>query len=71
MNWSGDGAILPVLVQSRNGYSNLASCQPLAHLRNEKGYCTIEWDELPEFAQGLVALLGTGTTHSFLSTRLA
>src|SRR6185295_2935225 len=58
-----NGAIFPVLVQSRTGYSNLCQLLTQAHLRNEKGNCTIEWNELPEFAEGLVALLGTGCTN--------
>src|SRR5213082_1582438 len=52
-----DGAILPVLVQSRTGYTNLCQLLTKAHLRNEKGNCTIAWNELPEFSHGLVALL--------------
>jgi len=51
-----DQAILPVLVQSRTGYENLCQLLTRAHLRNEKGKCTVRWDELPEFADGLVAL---------------
>ena len=51
-----DTTILPVLVQSRAGYENLCQLLTRAHLRNEKGKCSVRWDELPEFAQGLVAL---------------
>src|SRR5689334_24593498 len=57
-----DGGILPVLVQNRTGYSNLCQLLTQAHLRSEKGKCTIEWNELPEFAEGLVALFGAGST---------
>jgi error-prone DNA polymerase len=49
--------ILPVLVQSRAGYENLCQMLTRAHLRNEKGKCSVHWDELPEFANGLVALV--------------
>src|ERR1051325_7040676 len=52
----GHRAILPVLVQSRRGYENLCQLLTRAHLRNEKGKCNVRWDELPEFAEGLVAL---------------
>ena len=52
------GAVLPVLVQSRTGYQNLSQLLTRAHLRNEKGKCSVFWDELPEFADGLVALTG-------------
>jgi error-prone DNA polymerase len=51
-----DQTILPVLVQSRAGYENLCQLLTRAHLRNEKGKCSVRWDELPEFANGLVAL---------------
>ncbi|HET7624427.1 MAG TPA: PHP domain-containing protein, partial [Verrucomicrobiae bacterium] len=51
-----DGTILPVLAQSRRGYENLCWLLTRAHLRNEKGKCSVHWDELPEFAEGLVAL---------------
>jgi error-prone DNA polymerase len=51
-----DQTVLPVLVQSRTGYENLCQLLTRAHLRNEKGKCSVRWDELPEFAQGLVAL---------------
>src|SRR3989449_4528711 len=51
-----DGAILPVLVENRAGYKNLCELLTQAHLRNEKGKCAVQWNELPEFAEGLVAL---------------
>src|ERR1051325_11701620 len=52
----GHQAILPVLVQSRQGYENLCQLLTRAHLRNEKGKCSVRWNELPEFANGWVAL---------------
>jgi error-prone DNA polymerase len=52
-----DGSILPVLVENRTGYKNLCELLTQAHLRSEKGKCAVRWDELPQFAQGLVALL--------------
>src|SRR6266576_5661119 len=51
-----DGGILPVLVENRNGYKNLCELLTHAHLRSEKGKCAIQWDELPQFAEGLIAL---------------
>src|SRR5215472_5913525 len=51
-----DGGILPVLVENRAGYKNLSELLTQAHLRSEKGKCEIEWDELPQFAEGLVGL---------------
>src|SRR6185312_15408522 len=54
-----DGSILPVLVENRTGYKNLCELLTQAHLRSEKGKCAVRWDELPEFAQGLVAFLGS------------
>ncbi len=54
-----DGSVLPVLVESRTGYANLCGLLTRAHLRSEKGSCAVEWGELAEFAEGLVALLGS------------
>src|ERR1043166_7460646 len=54
-----DGSIVPVLVENRTGYKNLCELLTQAHLRSEKGKCAVRWDELPEFAQGLVAFLGS------------
>ena len=56
-----DGSILPVLVENRTGYKNLCELLTQAHLRSEKGKCAVRWDELPEFAQGLVAFLGSAS----------
>jgi error-prone DNA polymerase len=53
-----DGSDLPVLVENRAGYKNLCELLTQAHLRNEKGKCAVRWDELPQFAKGLVALFG-------------
>ena len=59
-----DGSILPVLVENRTGYKNLCGLLTQAHLRSEKGNCTVRWEELPEFAQGLVALFGSGNARA-------
>src|SRR5262250_350784 len=53
------GSILPVLVENRTGYKNLCELLTQAHLRSEKGKCEIKWDELPQFAEGLVIFLGS------------
>jgi error-prone DNA polymerase len=53
-----DGGVLPVLVESRNGYRNLCQLLTRAHLRSAKNEGTIGWEELTEFAGGLVALTG-------------
>ncbi len=53
------GGILPVLVENRTGYKNLCELLTQTHLRNEKSKCEIKWDELPQFAEGLVALQGS------------
>jgi error-prone DNA polymerase len=58
-----DGAILPVLVENRTGYKNLCELLTKAHLRSEKGKCAVRWDELSEFAKGLVAFFGSGSAH--------
>src|SRR5580765_5277475 len=54
-----DGSILPVLVENRSGYKNLCELLTQAHLRSEKGKCAVQWDDLPEFTDGLVAFLGS------------
>ena len=56
-----NGSILPVLVQNREGYKNLCELLTTAHLRSEKGKCSVRWSELQEFAGGLVALFGLGS----------
>src|SRR5437879_5972636 len=53
-----DFSILPVLVENRTGYKNLCELLTQAHLRSEKGKCAVRWDELPQFAEGLVAIVG-------------
>ena len=65
-----DGGILPVLVENRNGYKKLCELLTEAHLRSEKGKCAIQWDELPQFAQGLVTLFNASLL-SFDSFRSA
>ncbi len=62
-----DGSILPVLVENRTGYKNLCELLTQAHLRSEKGKCAVQWDELPEFADGLVAFLGSARCCSVLA----
>src|SRR5437588_6286163 len=66
-----DDSILPVLVENRTGYKNLCELLTQAHLRSEKGKCAVHWNELPEFAEGLVALTGDeeGPLVSTLSQR--
>ena len=59
-----DGSILPVLVENRTGYKNLCELLTQAHLRSEKGQCAIGWDELPQLAEGLVALFGAGAPQN-------
>jgi len=54
-----DGSVLPVLVENRTGYKNLCELLTQSHLRSEKGTCAVRWNELPQFAEGLVALLGS------------
>src|SRR6516225_8847626 len=56
-----DGNILPVLVENRAGYKNLCELLTQAHLRSEKSKGAVRWDELAEFAQGLIALFGLGS----------
>src|SRR6185503_10234011 len=53
-----DETVLPVLVENRTGYQNLCHLLTRAHLRSEKGNAKVMWEELSEFAEGLVALTG-------------
>src|SRR6267143_6887245 len=57
-----DGRILPVLVENRTGYKNVCELLTQAHLRSEKGSCAVKWNELLEFAEGLITLFGLGST---------
>jgi error-prone DNA polymerase len=58
-----DGSILAVLVENRTGYKNLCELLTQSHLRSEKGKCTVRWDELAEFPNGLIVLFGLGSTE--------
>lgn len=53
-----DGSALPVLVKSRHGYRNLCKLLTQVQLRSEKGEGRVRWEELPEFAEGMMALTG-------------
>ena len=53
-----DETVLPVLVESRTGYQNLCRLITRAKLRGTKTECAVLWNELPEFAEGLVCLTG-------------
>ncbi len=53
-----DGCVLPVLVRDQQGYRNLCHLLTRAHLRGSKGNAPVFWEELPEFAAGLVVLTG-------------
>ncbi len=53
-----DGTVLPVLVMSRGGYQNLCRMITRAKLRAPKGESRIQWSELEEFHEGLIALTG-------------
>src|SRR5436190_4018033 len=59
-----DGSVLPVLVKDRAGYKNLCELLTHAHLRSAKGECGVKWSELPEFGEGGVVLLGSGSARA-------
>ena len=63
-----DGSVLPVVVQSRNGYQNLCRLLSRARLRSPKNESSISWSELPEFKEGLICLTGDeeGPLHQAL-----
>lgn len=52
-----DDAELPVLVKTRDGYRNLCRLLTRANLRSEKGQGRVDWSELEEFGEGLMALV--------------
>src|SRR4030088_3317553 len=54
-----DGSVVPVLVKDAAGYKNVCELVTQAHLRSAKGECAVQWSELPEFAEGVVSLLGS------------
>jgi error-prone DNA polymerase len=58
-----DGSVLPVLVETRAGYKNLCELLTQTHLRSEKGKCAVRWDEIPQFAKGLVTLLSASLVN--------
>ena len=53
-----DRSVLPVLVESREGYRNLCQLITRAKLRGTKTDAPARWDELAEFSAGLIALTG-------------
>jgi error-prone DNA polymerase len=53
-----DETVLPVLVQTRQGYQNLCRLLTRAKLRSAKGESRVLWEELREHAEGLMALSG-------------
>ena len=53
-----NGTVLPVLVENRTGYQNLCRLITRAKLRGTKTDAPVLWDDLPEFAEGLVCLTG-------------
>src|SRR3954452_3441021 len=62
-----DGSVLPVLVKDRPGYKNLCELMTQAHLRSSKGECAVQWSELPQCAEGVVALLGSARVSRAVS----
>jgi error-prone DNA polymerase len=65
-----DGTLLPVLVKDRLGYKNLCELMTQAHLRSVKGECAVQWNELPEYADGLIALFGPEQLDGFKRSSL-
>jgi error-prone DNA polymerase len=53
-----DGTVLPVLVQTREGYRNLCRLISRAKLRAPKGECAVTWADLEELQGGLLCLTG-------------
>lgn len=53
-----DETVLPIVVRTREGYENMCRLITKAQLRSKKGEARVGWEELPEFANGLIALTG-------------
>ncbi|HPA17307.1 MAG TPA: error-prone DNA polymerase [Verrucomicrobiae bacterium] len=56
--WMGDGSVLPVLVENREGYRNLCRLLTRAHLSAPKGVGRVAWADLEGAVGGLVCLTG-------------
>ncbi len=52
------GHVVPVLAATRTGYQNLSRLITAAKLRGTKTQCSVRWEELPEYTEGLIALTG-------------
>ena len=66
-----DDSVLPVLVKTRTGYQNLCRLLTRAKLRAAKNESRITWQEMEEFAEGLIALTGDeeGPCNDFFRSR--
>ncbi len=53
-----DGSEIVLLVEDRRGYANLCQLLSTGRLRSPKGESRVEWTELCERAEGLIALWG-------------
>lgn len=53
-----DGAVVPLLAATREGYQNLCRLLSVAKLRAAKGEGRATWSELEQFSGGLIALTG-------------
>lgn len=56
--WMEDDSVLPVLVESREGYRNLCRLLTRAHLSAPKGVGRVGWDDLDGAVRGLACLTG-------------
>ncbi len=63
-----DGAILPLLVENRAGWKHLCELITRSRLRGTKEQSEVRWEELPEFARGLVAIANCGSRIAELKT---
>ena len=53
-----DGAVVPVLAKSQKGYQNICKLLTISKLRSPKGEAYIDWGELADHKEGLIALTG-------------
>ncbi|MGB0371046.1 MAG: DNA polymerase III subunit alpha [Opitutales bacterium] len=53
-----DGAVVPLLAATRQGYQNICKLLTMSKLRSPKGEAYVEWTELADHKNGLIALSG-------------
>jgi len=53
-----DGSVIVLLAQDKTGYTNLCRLLTSGRLRSRKGESTVTWEEICQYAVGLIGLWG-------------